>query len=251
MKTKPITLPIDPKKTYVAEFRYGLCAVPITVIGYEYVAGGFEKGWALIAEVAPDEQPKERDWSGVVKKLMHYAHRHCNSFRYHDSNGLYDLAEFKEDALAILQEFDRPSQPATQAQPSIQKKNDENVTIGHNPTDKESPAVETPFVVGELYLITEGRNVCEARLLAFLSKNDVYAFTFDEGKHVFLYPSHQISMRRTPSPAEHIYTTEEIKEELKYGVCADLYHKDEPTAVRIYKRAEIICQLLKELGKSK
>jgi len=49
----------------------------------------------------------------------------------------------------------------------------------------------------------------------------------------------------------HIYTTEEIKEELKYGVCADLYHKDEPTAVRIYKRAEIICQLLKELGKSK
>jgi hypothetical protein len=58
MKTKEITLPIDPNKTYVAEFRYGLCAVPITVIGYEHVAGGFEKGWALIAEVVEDEQSK-------------------------------------------------------------------------------------------------------------------------------------------------------------------------------------------------
>jgi len=239
MKTKEITLPIDPNKTYVAEFRYGLCAVPITVTGYEHVAGGFEKGWVLIAEVVEDEQPKERDWSGVVKKLMHYAHRHCNSFRYHDSNGLYDLAEFKEDALAILQEFDRPSQPATQSQPSIQKKNDENVTIGHNPTDKESPTVETPleFIIGGMYDVCDNNGYTSfGKLIDFSTTNGQYVIEHFDGTFcIYLRPG--IIGRH--SLAEHIYTTQEIKEELNTW-------QDEPISpVAFCKRGKIIRQLLK------
>lgn len=190
MKTKPLTLPIDPNKTYVA--RNGVKTIGIVYdqklktndpIHVQYSDGNIrwlyrdgswgdkinkQNAYDLIAEVIPDEQPKkvenkERDWSDVVEELLELAEK-C---RYFDESM---EIKFKAGALAILQEFDRQhltdksvgnTTEAIDLQGNITTENKENEAMSQNvtePTTKDSSEVESvgktdelELVIGEMY----------------------------------------------------------------------------------------------------
>lgn len=294
MKTRPIQLPIDPKKTYVAINGLKTTSIvdytkirpdqkdPYNVF-YEdgnsrwlYPDGTWKRNllechkYDLISEVIPDEQPKKRDWSGVIQKLFEltgtaiafsiseqdYRRKALAILQEFDRKNMDGFMEKKAEAeefrdKLISQEFDRQWIQTTHVCIAEEKDSNKPVCAENAPTEtiKENLTVDD-FVVGELY---EDRN---AEVYHFIGKSKYFLHGAEDRK-IFVelasgiltvrgrdgnyidYPpqkSHlDIIRKHTSAQKEHIYSRQEIEEELVATGDQD-------------SRGKIIRQLMKELG---